>query len=747
MEDNNGNGWKILFKLMLKKYKVMLIVAAIVIIIILSATKYIIDWSDATFSWWNEEVKPDNYQKNVGFDAENGKYVANLSAEELWKKNKEYRTNLSDVESLSYLLNAELVSQYPYIDGIDSDSLNGIIKFYRNNNDRAMKYVSNDVLEGYVTQYNGGDRNIINEALNCFTIDSNDGSIKIIYLKEGKQNTIYTTDRNAYQDAINKLDRENHSEVGGGYLVQNFESTVDTMNISYKNLVQKYVLQFELLWKFVVYGNEDGEKLAKTIASMAYDGVIDLIIDDSNVKTVTEKEYNYYIQTKSEYQNIRLNQESHNLYSYNPISLIYNDEYYVTYTQIIEKSSPIMKIKKIESWCATYENDAKYEEIEKSEEEKNSGSIDAEDWELFDEFEANPIKYDDLFDKNLLENARTNNGLSMGDSIDKIQEKYLEEQKNINNNKENKENKENDSNVKNETNKPNLEIYYTKVTNKRRNGDETENNVAIPVTTNKSTTKSSYGEGTVTAPSLNQDIIDIFRVSSFSPLISTYSKYGWTEEAIEDDLHTSNLLDLVRYILNKAKDDNYDSSEEEFKSVWNKIGSNFTSVGTGSLEGEDVNAIYNYFIGQGLTNAGAAGLMGNLNEESRMDPHVVQGHLGDKSYNDQYTDKVDSGEETVDSFSTDKVGYGLVQWTTPDRKENLYNYAKDKNKSIGDLEMQLEFIIKELKESYKSVDTILRTSNDLSTCVNIVLHSYENPTQQDTEVEQVRLSYAQEYYK
>ena len=99
---------------------------------------------------------------------------------------------------------------------------------------------------------------------------------------------------------------------------------------------------------------------------------------------------------------------------------------------------------------------------------------------------------------------------------------------------------------------------------------------------------------------------------------------------------------------------------------------------------------------------GVAGLMGNLYAESALRPNNLQ-NTYEKKLNmtdDGYTQAVDNGSYT--NFVKDAAGYGLAQWTYHTRKQNLLNFAKEKGVSIGDLEMQLEFLWKELG-SYKTV--------------------------------------------
>ena len=105
--------------------------------------------------------------------------------------------------------------------------------------------------------------------------------------------------------------------------------------------------------------------------------------------------------------------------------------------------------------------------------------------------------------------------------------------------------------------------------------------------------------------------------------------------------------------------------------------------------------IWNYLKSKGLNDHGCAGLMGNLNAESALKSNNLQNTYETKlGYSDdQYVKAVDNG--TYANFIYDSAGFGLAQWTWWSRKKALYEYVKSKNKSIGDLEAQLEFLYKE----------------------------------------------------
>ena len=106
--------------------------------------------------------------------------------------------------------------------------------------------------------------------------------------------------------------------------------------------------------------------------------------------------------------------------------------------------------------------------------------------------------------------------------------------------------------------------------------------------------------------------------------------------------------------------------------------------------------IWQFLKNQGFTDAGAAGMMGNLYAESALSPINLQNTYNTKlGYTDSaYTAAVNKG--TYNNFVKDSAGYGLAQWTFWSRKQNLLNYAKSKGTSIGDLNTQLEFLMQEL---------------------------------------------------
>jgi len=156
--------------------------------------------------------------------------------------------------------------------------------------------------------------------------------------------------------------------------------------------------------------------------------------------------------------------------------------------------------------------------------------------------------------------------------------------------------------------------------------------------------------------------------------------------------------------------------------------------------------IHDYLRAKGLNEYGVAGLMGNLFAESGLNPRNLQNSYEKSlSMNDNaYVTAVDNG--TYTNFVYDKAGFGLAQWTYWSRKQNLLNFARAAGKSIGDLIMQLDFLWKELSESYPGVVSVLKSATSVLEASNAVLLNYERPANQSEGVQTKRAEYGQRYY-
>lgn len=167
--------------------------------------------------------------------------------------------------------------------------------------------------------------------------------------------------------------------------------------------------------------------------------------------------------------------------------------------------------------------------------------------------------------------------------------------------------------------------------------------------------------------------------------------------------------------------------------------------------------IWNFLISNGLNAYGAAGLMGNLYAESGLNPKNLEDlcekrlRENGKNYTDEtYTKAIDNGTisraEFLNPLPGKQYGYGLAQWTSPGRKAGLYDLAKSKKASIADIEVQLEWLLTELKNAYQSVYNTLKTASSVKEASDIVLLKFECPADTGSAMKNIRASYGQNYY-
>ncbi len=135
---------------------------------------------------------------------------------------------------------------------------------------------------------------------------------------------------------------------------------------------------------------------------------------------------------------------------------------------------------------------------------------------------------------------------------------------------------------------------------------------------------------------------------------------------------------------------------------------------------------------------GTAAIMGNLMAESSLNPRCVTG-TSDKDY----TERADAG---VIDFARDARAYGLVQWCYHTRKEGLLAYAKNTGRSVGHLQMQLEYLVKEMSESYKSVWKAVTEATSIRVASDTVMLKYEKPGTTTEAAKQKRAAYGQKFY-
>lgn len=133
--------------------------------------------------------------------------------------------------------------------------------------------------------------------------------------------------------------------------------------------------------------------------------------------------------------------------------------------------------------------------------------------------------------------------------------------------------------------------------------------------------------------------------------------------------------------------------------------------------------IYSDLRRAGMTHEGACAMLGNMQCESRFKANIVQ--IGMTSLTDaQYTKLFDANPERCIS---DGIGYGLCQWTYPQRKRNLRQFARNWGVSVGAEDMQTAFAIEELKTEYAALWKYLCETDELYTATERICKEFERP--------------------
>lgn len=637
---------KFLIKTGLIKYVIIAIVVILIIVIVASSSWYIhlknaLFPGDADAEGYNEYC-PQAYFENI-YVTENGTLMAATSVDDMWKNDKRYSRYLSNVDALAYLLNAQVVSQSPYIESAENDELNGTIKFYRDDSENPMKYVSEDTFNGYISSFNNnGDQDAKNKAMSSFTMNSN-GTIKVAY-QQGDTETVETIDEDyANQMAsqtggkITKIGKNSQGKVV--YRISTNNSSIYTKSISYRNVIQNYSLPFELLWAIVVMadngsaGSGNSEDFAHALASMAYDSEIDLVIDDNTETIKTEEQHSYDIVNYISYANILLKYGG-NVIGHVPeekeINELQGREHVSSlYTKVENNSSPSLRIKKIESWCAVYEGKDSFSTTTTNlPPELDESNPSTSKWTV-----TSAEEYSDKYSE-CKEEIRSL--LSVSDP--------------------------NDSSYT---------ITYQKQKRSRRENDQ-------KFTTVSTQTSSSSNAVSVT-PVFNDELTDLFNVTPFAVVkrYLTKSNYKSFIDVLGRNSTTANMVDLINYIFNQVAGTDKYGKDLEFESVWKS--SSFTSITESSktLVGDNVqDMVWMAFKDAGYSDYAIAGVMGNIEQESGFNPAVTEYSGGG--------------------------GFGLVQWTMTSIKEDLAAYAKSKGVSVQDEEMQINFLLGQLDETGQS---------------------------------------------
>lgn len=125
---------------------------------------------------------------------------------------------------------------------------------------------------------------------------------------------------------------------------------------------------------------------------------------------------------------------------------------------------------------------------------------------------------------------------------------------------------------------------------------------------------------------------------------------------------------------------------------------------TGEEKKANIKRIAEYLKSIGVTREGALGLIGNILGESQANPKAAEksASIGGSG------------------------GIGIVQWTAT-RRDKIEKAAGNNSSTLFNLDFQLDYLGKELKEKYSSVYNKLTTSKSLEESTIYVLERFEVP--------------------
>ncbi len=142
------------------------------------------------------------------------------------------------------------------------------------------------------------------------------------------------------------------------------------------------------------------------------------------------------------------------------------------------------------------------------------------------------------------------------------------------------------------------------------------------------------------------------------------------------------------------------------------------------LAGDDNMAkIFNYLVGKGLTDFQAAGILGNMQSESHFEPRLVQYGFANSRGEISVAGQPSSLDDNVPPGG---AGYGIVQFTASNYKDDLRRISQEKGIIAGDLTLQLDYLWYTLTEGYlKGFADKLKATTDVASATLLFEVEYE----------------------
>ena len=229
-------------------------------------------------------------------------------------------------------------------------------------------------------------------------------------------------------------------------------------------------------------------------------------------------------------------------------------------------------------------------------------------------------------------------------------------------------------------------------------------------------------------------------------------KEDWLITLLEQQPDTANMIDLTKYLLYRATNQNYETDVNTFD--FNEYApDDFSNVTNGIYSGTPEETVWFSFIAAGYSEEATAGVMGNIFQESGFNTSAADWTRPEWSV--QYLASVDNGTISRDTFIHDGQGFGIAGFTWYTCKAAVYDIAKDSGKSVTDATVQVEALLQMVdptssvfamdtgKHGYSYESWVNATSPEEAALA--FLWTYEKPNDSDAMAD-VRTSKAREYY-
>lgn len=431
--------------------------------------------------------------------------------------------------------------------------------------------------------------------------------------------------------------------------------SMTTTNINYEEMVKNYTMPFDLLWAFLVVGED--KNFVFDLADLVYQSDIQITIHDNLTVNTDIDKWNYTEQTKAVVDaeiTANCKEQSATDSIKNDVHDPHEEKTFETTKTVVTQTNTVdVALTKANTWIVDYQNDYTYVAPKETE---TSNEVKKKD----EEYKKNPDRTEDSYSCNHIETKKN----ELREKVQQLAKQAIVSSKETQNNT----NANINTNTTTETSEEELPPvtfaekikaeYYSRYVN------------ISDMVTNKVKTQ-EYTQGT---PTVTEKTDPESKEANFVTIFNKYKKNksnirnvsSWLFEIIEKNESTADMIDMVKYLLYKATGRSYGVEEYDFSEYDASL---FTKVSGDFLGDTTQEKVWFALKAAGYSNYATAAVMGNIQCESGFDGNKIEKGSG--------------------------VGFGLCQWSYG-RRQALEKYAKKKNQKPGSIDLQIEFLLAEL---------------------------------------------------